>query len=960
MVYAAIMWSTHNLRSLTCALLLVASTAVSCGDDATPGGPFDSIPIDETIVAAGLSGPVDVVRDRFGVPHIHATTIEDAAFVNGYMTARDRILEIDLLRHFASGTVAELFGALDAGQIDGDLEMRMHRMRPVAEETFAALQASSDPIDQEIVRVLTRYSDGVNQFVSELVDGRHDLDDAVLVWFDPVMFQPWTPVDSLVIARLQAFSLSWDTSELGRTATWQLAKEVFDQADPDVQPERARRAGAVHDLLPIRPMDHTPTIDGFPNVDGDSGTRAKRGGGAAATRRPVVPQQLLDQVRATLAPKTELARRILDPENGSNNWIVGPTLAGGKPLLANDPHLQLSNPPVFYLVHLTVPGALDVQGASFPGIPGIVLGHNARIAWGATTVSHDVEDFYLETIAPCTSGGGDCVSWGGGEVPIETWTETIKVGARGTITRELQVTYERVPHHGPIIPAIVDHDLAPRVGSTAISVRFTGHEVTNELRAVYRLAKATSVQEAFDALDDFGFGAQNWVIVDDAGDIGWTTNARVPWRTAGCFTWHRETNPEGVAPFLVVPGDGSCEWDGWMDARYIPHAINPAQDYLVTANADPVGETFDGDALDGPLVDGVPLYLNADYDAGFRTGRITRRIEALVGAGVPITLEDLGSIQADTFSSYGNVLRGPLVASIARLEEEWETPGTHPDLTEFAASVPELERPVFAEAGERLAAWSLETPAAVEGAPSEIEIADSAATSIFNAWAVFWLDEAFADEMSLIGSGAGGATRAGLAVWERPGELVTGIDPTTGEAVLCDDLSTPPIESCSLTAVVALGRALAWLRQPAAGGGGFGTGDMDAWRWGLKHRLTLESLVPSAELNVPWADDPDEPEELRDGFPRPGDQFSVDASSPGLGDLNFAYGHGPSIRHLVEFTGPASPRARIALPGGQIHDRSSPHYRDLIDEYWRKNQYFDLAWSVSEIIGVAEGRLRFE
>src|SRR5688500_10117575 len=171
MVYAAIMSSTHNLRSLTCALLLTLPFAVSCGDDATRGGPFDAIPIDETVVAAGLAGPVDVVRDRFGVPHIRATTIEDAAFVNGYVTARDRILEMDLLRHFASGTVAELFGALDAGQIDGDLEMRMHRMRPVAEETFAALQASSDPIDQEIVRVLERYADGVNQLVEELAAG---------------------------------------------------------------------------------------------------------------------------------------------------------------------------------------------------------------------------------------------------------------------------------------------------------------------------------------------------------------------------------------------------------------------------------------------------------------------------------------------------------------------------------------------------------------------------------------------------------------------------------------------------------------------------------------------------------------------------------------------------------------------------------------------------------------------
>jgi penicillin amidase len=363
-----------------------------------------------------------------------------------------------------------------------------------------------------------------------------------------------------------------------------------------------------------------------------------------------------------------------------------------------------------------------------------------------------------------------------------------------------------------------------------------------------------------------------------------------------------------------------------------------------------VGETADGDALNGPLVDGRPLYVNSDYDPGFRVGRITRRIEALIAAGQPITLEDLGSIQADTSSSYGGALRDHVVAAAARLAEERANPGTHPDLEGFAAALTPERALRLEDAATRLAGWSLETPPAVEGNPGAGEIADSAATTIFNAWAVSFLQRAFADELASLGFG-GAPARPGLFVFTRAAELHTGLHPVTGEAALCDSSDTPAVdESCAFVAVLALDDALAWAESA------FATDDMDRWRWGELHRLTLEALVPSDSLNVPNETDP---VELRAGFPRPGDNFSVDASSPGLGDLDFRYGHGPSIRHLVEFTAPGTPHARIALPGGQVFDRSSPHFRDLVDEYWRHNQYFDLPWTVSEIIDHAETRIRF-
>lgn len=928
--------SMHLRRTM----VMVASIAISAGScgggSSTPKGPFDAVPASETIKVEGLDGPVDIVRDQFGVPHVHATTLGDAAYASGWIVAHDRILEMNLLRAFATGTVGELFGALDPGQIDTDLEMRMHRMKPLAEETWAMLSQSSDPLDQEIATGLSRYADGVNAFVAAVAEGDQQLADDILVWFDPTRFTPWTPADSLAIGRLQAWSLSWDDADLWRTERFEAARAMFDES---ADAERARRAGAYFDLFPTMPLDPVATIDGWPNVGADTGTRAREG------RRPRAPLALLTDARRALAPKTALAARINDPENGSNNWVVGPSLGGGKALLANDPHLQLSNPSVFYLIHMTVPGQLETRGVAFPGIPGIVLGHNARIAWGSTTVNHDVTDFYLEDIQPCSSGNGDCVTFDGAEVAIETWDETIRVGALGTITEEFTVTYERIPHHGPIIPRIEGHRLAPRTGSQAISVRYTGHEPTMELRAIYGLYKATSVAEAFEALDDFGFGGQNWVVIDDAGDFGWTSTARIPWRETECFSYHEATNPDGVAPFLLLPGDGTCEWEGWMDERYIPHAISPEKGFLATANQDPVGETHDGDALNGPLVDERPLYVGSDYDHGYRNGRITRRLEALDQA----TLDDMASIQADAHSNYGEAMRPHVIAAAAALAEELATPGTHPDLSAFAGSLTEGQASRIADAAARLAAWSLDTPAAVEGAPTAGEIADSAATTIFNAWAVSFLGRAFGDEMSLVGSGSGGAARIGLFVFTRAKELRTGIADETGEALLCDRLGTAEVESCTYQAVRALADALEWSEDT------FGSANMDDWRWGELHTLTLSSLVPDTGLDVPTGGEFDT---IGGGFPRHGDNFSVDASSPGLGDFDFTYGHGPSMRHLVELGPGGPPKARIALPGGQVHDPASPHYRDLMEQYWRVNAYFDLAWTTEEILGVAEDRIR--
>lgn len=934
-------------------LVLVLMVASGCSDgnddDGAFVGPYDQLTVDETLSIPGLSQPVDVVRDQYGTAHVNAQNMADLGVALGYTQAEDRLQQMDLFRRFASGTVSELFGALQPEQIDADLSIRMHRMRPLAAQAWDDLQASSDPDDVDLVALLDGFARGVNFYLDDLQAGKRAIDPALLTFFDPARTPNWSPVDTLAIARLQSHLLSYDEGdELWASELIELSRLTFDQSDPAL----ARRMGAEVDLYPLAPQDATATVEGFP--DGRLHARAPDSQHVGA--RPRVSPDVLARARGTVAPKTELARRLLDRRNGSNSWVVGPQHTDGSAIMSNDPHLTMSSPSFLYLSHVTVPGSLDVAGVGFAGIPGIVIGHNQHVAWGATTVNHDVTDYYLEEVVPCLSGPGDCVMFEGQEVAIESWEETIQIGALGTIIDTLTVTYERIPHHGPIIPTIADHDIVPRASGSAVSLRYTGHDVSFESRALMKLWRAGDVQEAITALEHFWFGGQNWVFVDSGGAIGWTSHARVPLRSPGCFTYHATDMPDGLAPFLLLPADGSCEWEGWMDPRYIPNAIEPESGYLITANQDPIGITFDGDPLNGPMVEGRPLYLGAMYNEGYRQGRITRRIQDQIASGEPMSMETMMGIQADAASNLGDRMRPHILAATARMEQEIANPGTHVEIGDWLAGLSPMRVQALTDAAARIQAWTLNTPPAVQDDVTADEIADSVATSIFNGWAVVFFESVVGDELAAMDVPFQNRNIRGVvAMLERPESLQTGLAPETGEPVLCDDLETSEsIESCTILILRALDGAISWAQSAE----GFDTQDMNDWRWGRKHTLTLAPLVPVPELAIPAPDDPDPA--LRNGYPRHGDNYSVDASSPGFTDFDFRYTHGPSMRHIVSFSADGQLNRKIAIPGGVSGHRETGHFRDLMDAYWSQNEYFEPPWTVEQIAASAERYWRFE
>jgi penicillin amidase len=921
---------------------VVLAALIACGDN-KDASPFSGLPLEETFTV-GVDAPVHVARDKYGVAHIHARSVADAAFVQGYMMAHDRLPQMDILRRFGAGTLAELFGGLDPDIIDNDLEMRVHRMKPLATEAWAQMQAN--PGDAEVVTLLQRFSDGVNAYATDLKAGKWTLDDALLVSFDPQRFVDWSPIDSLVLGRFQSFALSWTTPiEIDLTDAYQKLRTTFDAATNANAAAYARR-GITQDLLRFAPVGKVATIDGFPGVS----ERTASNDGAT---RPTIAQSTFDRARSGMrrGPRTGPfgsfgPHALMIPYAGSNSWAVGPSRAGGRALLAGDQHLQLPNPSVFYPTHLTVDrpdGRLDLLGVTFAGIPGIILGTNGNVAWTSTTSYHDVNDVYRETIVPC--GSGSCVNYKGGQVPIETFTEELKVGALGTIIETRSATYERVPHHGPILPEIVDHAVVPRTASEALSVRYTGHVPTFEIRAIWAIAQAKDVAEGVRAFDQFTYGSQNWTLIDSAGSIGWTTQAAVPARAPAAYAWDAATNPDGAAPFFVLPGDGSAEWEGVVDARYIPHAVDPAQGYLATANSDPVGVTFDGDPLDGPVVDGRPLYLSAVYAAGVRTERIANLIEE---AGAAATLDTMAAIQHDTFSTVGAKLTPYLRTALATLDS---TAGAPADVATYLAGLSSADRARLATARMLLGNWTFATPTAL-AAPDP----NSAATAVFNAWMHFFLVDGVADEFEAIDFDMWQLdenlhVRTVYGLLAEPSTFVQSA--STGQPIVCDRYAVAGADdSCTKLILMTMLAAMQHLESAS----GFGTPDVAEWRWGKMHRLTLSPLFPNPQLELPARG-----AEPRGGFPKAGDNFVVNRSDQGWSDLDFSQdADGPAQRFLAT-SEPGRPiSVRWQLPTGVIYDPKSPHYRDLLDQHYLTEKHFDAPYLVPEIVRDGETRWLFQ
>ena len=363
--------------------------------DAGPVTSVTQLPVGDSLQLHGLDAAVEVVYDDRGMPHIYGTTLHDVFMVQGYLMSRDRFAQMEMIRRNVIGRLGEVLAAAQPSVLRQDQDALQEGFRRWGEMMWARIQTSTDPVDVR-TRLLTQaFVDGINVYIDNAMAGTENPAPDAANTFNIVLLSPafghWRPEDIMAMARFQAASLSYDAgSDVSRTQTLAAVRMAFGGAsDP--------RRGIFADLFADYPARPDTVRDGFPNEPTDTGARALLPPGFG-TQPTGIAMQLPppSQLAAARAFFDRMDQRFFDlgygdEHRGSNNWIVSGSLtASGHPILANDPHLSLISPPVWWYAHLNTAQMhgeenLDVEGVCFAGLPGVVLGFNRHIAWGATT-----------------------------------------------------------------------------------------------------------------------------------------------------------------------------------------------------------------------------------------------------------------------------------------------------------------------------------------------------------------------------------------------------------------------------------------------------------------------------------------------------------------------------------------------------------------------------------------------
>ena len=873
-----------------------------------------------TIAAPG--GPVGLTRSPEGVARLTAGSTADLWYAQGWLHATDRLFQMDTLRRNASGTIAELLGPAALPQ---DVQLRTLGLRRAAEVSWAA----APPLLRGAVEA---YTAGVN---AKIAAGGLPPEYQAL---ELTKVAPWTPVDTIVIGKLVAFQLSFD-----------LDIEVTEQLQAYVAAGAANgfdgRALYLTDLVAHQPFSAASTVPdstGTPPRDGaarriDTRTLAKAAGISARYRATAERVPLLKKV---------LERR--EHATGSNEWAVSGRLTkNGRPILANDPHLGLDSPSIFYPVALRAPG-IAAAGEGFAGVPGFAQGSNRDISWGSTTNPMDVTDTYLEAVRPDPSSPSGLATVYNGQteavVPIPEVFRANGVGdgAPDTVAvvppgNGIPPATLIVPRHGPVVQL----DAA---GGTALSVQWAGAAPTQELDAFLQWITSRNLADFRRGLQSFDVGSQNWSYADTKGTIAYFTSGELPLREdlqAGTVT--------GLPPYLVRNGQGGNEWlprattqPGQalayevLPQREMPQTVNPRRGFFVNANNDPAGTTLDNDPLDQLRPGGGIYYLNAGYD-GLRAGRITEALTAALRRG-KVDAEDMARIQADTVLLDAEFFTPRITAALAR-----GALSRQPELRALARD------PKVAEAVARLTFWDRSTPtglaegydaADVDGglrAPSAREQANSVGATLYAAWRSRFLASTVDAAAGRYGLPGVDGQRA-LTALKR---ALSGAPSASG----VDFFAAPGVADARDRQALAILRAvrsgldrLASADFAPAFGGSTRLAD---YRWGKLHRLTLESPLGGPFSAPPAFGAFPAPLPGLSGVPVDGGYGTVDAAAhdPRANGVDgFTYGSGPARRFVGVLTR-SGPVARSALPGGTSAIPGTPYYLNLLRPYLTNDYY---------------------
>ena len=531
-----------------------------------------------TVHARGHAAAVRIETDSRGVPTIRASSIPDAIFGLGYVHARDRLWQMEFERRVGSGRLSEILGE---GLVSTDRFLRTVGFRRAAELTESQLSA-------EARGILDAYAAGVNAFLAE--DSARPIEFRIL----RVTPEPWTRADTLV----------W-----GKMMAWDLAGNARGEI---------RRARFIEAVGPERTAELLPRAGSEPTILSSADWPAP---GASAKNPPLPVGVAADWARVDRAftPLAELGIGA-GGNLGSNSWVLaGSRTASGKPILANDPHLGLGTPSVWYLASIDAPG-LRATGATLPGVPAVLIGHNDRIAWGVTSLEPDVQDLFVEDVDP---NDGSRYRHRGEWKRFDERVERIRV--RGGANVELKV---RTSVHGPIVTDALGG--ADRLGA-AVALRWTGLDPDpGSTKAFLDIAGARNWPEFLAGVEGIRASSLNLVYADVEGHIGYAAGGAMPIRPRA----------DGLLP---VSGSGEDDWSGILPAASLPRALDPERGYIVTAN--------------NRVIRQDPYPFGLTWIEPFRAARIAERIEA----GGRLTPDAVAAIQLDRVSLQARALL-PLLA----------------------------------------------------------------------------------------------------------------------------------------------------------------------------------------------------------------------------------------------------------------------------------------------------------
>lgn len=532
------------------------------------------------IPVSGVQAEVKVLYDENRVPHIFAQNNYDVYFAQGFVTAKDRLWHMEFQTHAAAGRISEIIGART---LEMDRFQRRMGMVYGAQQSLKAMLA--DPRSREMLEAFTA---GINAYIGQLKPKDYPLEYKLLNYAP----EPWTPLKCALLLKLMAYDLAGRSDDLRMT-------NILRKYGPSI----------TKNLFPDYPFREDPIVPSGTPLD-------------------FKPLPIPPEPASFIASQTEKKiENEPNPELGSNNWAVsGAKSTTGYPLLANDPHLELNLPSIWYQIQLVTPD-MNVYGVSLPGAPNVIIGFNERVSWGVTNVDADVMDWYeLKFKNSAQQEYWHANQW----KSIRKVTEEIKIKGAPSVFDTVSYT-----HHGPIV-----YDQAEQVFNKQSPVkhamRWVAHEQSNEILAFYLLNRAKNYTDYRQALTHYTAPAQNFIYADVADTIAIWPNGKFP------LKWHNQ------GKFILDGSDPAYDWQGWIPQAHNPHVVNPPRGFVSSANQ------FSADPKR------YPYYLNWQFSPAQRGIRINQRLAQMQ----KVSVDSMRQLQNDNLNLHAQTILPAMLTAV--------------------------------------------------------------------------------------------------------------------------------------------------------------------------------------------------------------------------------------------------------------------------------------------------------